>query len=262
MSNNKKYITVLLGLFICFIGGLLYINMPMDNYGKFLSEKQKEIKKYLSKNKENYKDNRFIPEKKPTKLHEYFDDKVRFIKTAKHTKKSTCKNIKKLCKKPCLKSNYKNDNTRSKNFIYSEEILSDAKIICLNTGCKNNIVTPKNLNITVKMVKPYRIIYSDTPVVSLKLLKVKVLSGNLYLSKNDIKYLRTNTDVMGDLYIDNLNYLKMPKNFRVFGNIYLSNSKGLTFTDGNYVKGHIFVSGNSSVRPIPKTSYLKGQIFI
>ena len=95
-----------------------------------------------------------------------------------------------------------------------------------------------------------------------KIIKTKIVRGNLYLSKGNLEYLKPNTDIVGDVYINNIDRLKIPYNVRIAGNIYLNNSKGLTFVGNNIVTGHIFVEGVSSIKTLPESSFIKGQIFI
>ncbi|MBD5398904.1 hypothetical protein HDR60_05390 [bacterium] len=133
----------------------------------------------------------------------------------------------------------------TKRFI---EELDNFQIICSGKNCNRQILTGKNAT-TSNCNRKNNV-------------KIKVVRGDVTFSKNNLKYLKSNTKIVGDLYIRDINFLKIPKNFAVIGNVYVINSDGLTFMGKNFIDGHIFVKGKSSIRALPYDVKLTGQIFI
>lgn len=126
--------------------------------------------------------------------------------------------------------------------------LDNFQIICNGANCKRQVLTGKNAG-TFNCNNKNKV-------------RVKVVRGDVTFSKNDLKYLKSNTKIIGNLYIRDINFLKIPTNFTVIGNIYVINSDGLTFMGKNFIDGHIFVKGKSSIRALPYDVKLTGQIFI
>ena len=129
----------------------------------------------------------------------------------------------------------------------NDKYLNNAKIVCNGKNCRRQALVSKNAKV-VKIRKAGK--------------SVNVIDGNVLLSKNNLKKLKSNTRINGDLYIKDINFLRIPKDFCVVGNVYVINSQGLTFMGNNFIDGHIFVSGKSSLRAFPKNVKITGQIFM
>ena len=127
------------------------------------------------------------------------------------------------------------------------EELDNFQIICNGKNCKRQVLTGKNATTNCGVKRK---------------VKFNVVNGDVVFSKNDLRYLKSYTKIVGDLYIKDIDFLKIPQNFYVIGNVYVINSNGVTFMGKNFIDGHIFVKGKSSIRALPYDVTLTGQIFI
>ena len=129
---------------------------------------------------------------------------------------------------------------------YKDTSLDDVTVFCNGRNCEKQIVGKNNVDV---------LMYKKAP-------KPKVFYGNVMFSKGNLKYLKSGMKIVGDLYIKNLNFIRIPKGFKVVGNVYIENSDGVNFLGNNFVDGHIFLSGKSSLKALPKSFKMTGQIFM
>ena len=92
--------------------------------------------------------------------------------------------------------------------------------------------------------------------------KVKVIRGNVEITKGQLDALKPNTKIVGNLYIRNVNFLRIPENFIVEGDVYIVDSEGVTFVGDSRVNGQVYVYGKSSIKSVPSSVKITGQIFV
>lgn len=193
---NKKYFSILVGLVFCFVGGIIYLNT--DDATKTAIKN-----KIHFANHKPYKDKEFMPAKKITPLH-YFYDKVFY---AAKTKKAKDKFVKKPCKvshkiKLTIKVPVKNPIFVPTKVIKGNLLITDSELSYLkpNTDVIGNVYI-KDLNF-LKLPKNFRV-FGNVYVINshnLDLNHGNYIDGNVVVRKSgSIKPISQSTIITGQI---------------------------------------------------------------
>ena len=199
MVNNKKYISILIGLFCCFIGGIIFLNTNDETKDKI----KNKFNIYFANHKP-YKDKEFEPAKKITPVN-YFYDRVYYAKTSK---KQKAKN------KPCRatgtikitvkKIPFKNTVIVPTKIIRGNLLISADELSYLkpNTDVIGNVYI-KDLNF-LKLPKNFRVFGNVYLINSfnIDLNKGNYIDGNVVVKKSgSIKPISQTTVITGQILI-------------------------------------------------------------
>lgn len=87
--------------------------------------------------------------------------------------------------------------------------------------------------------------------------------GNIVIeSREEAIVLQNGTHIRGNLYLQNMHKYVLPCDIRIDGNLFLRDLGMLQFCGRFTIKGNIYVTPSSSFGPIPRNSYLGGQIIL
>lgn len=195
MTNNKKYFSILVGLFFCFVGGIIFLNTNDVTKDRIKSK----ISIYFANHKP-YKDKEFVPAKKITPLH-YFYDNVKLAKSKKKYKKQPAKithRIKLTLKAiPTIKAVVMPVKVIKGNLLVTDTELSYLKP---NTDVIGNVYI-KDLNF-VKLPKNFRV-FGNVYVINshnLDLNNGNYIDGNIIVKKSgSIKPVSHSTIITGQI---------------------------------------------------------------
>ena len=253
-KEQKRYTFVFTGLFLMILGGILYLNHL--NNKKNLSDTnvktRAEVKIRIENSGLKRAENIFIPYTRPTKLNYIYGENVTFVRgipssqgTIEYTGDKYINNLRVVCGGPNC----------------SRQVVTRKK----SSGIRNWQVSKKSTmrETLYNMTRSYNgenNVHINTKKRTNK--KVKVIRGNIEITKGKVEQLKPNTKIIGNLYIRNVNFLRIPENFIVDGDVYIIDSEGITFVGDSRVNGQIYVYGKSSIKSVPSSVKISGQIFV
>ena len=229
-KEQKRYIIVFTGLFLMIIGGLIFLNTKSKKDTTNTNSAKAELKILIENNKKEAKpENIFVAYPRPTKLNYIYDENTKFQRTI--------------------------SETRGTITYTGDKYLGNLQVVCGGSNCSRQVVTHKKAIV-------YDIPTMHRMLAKQAMPKPRTIRGNVVITKGKLDALKPNTKIIGNVYIKNINYIRIPKNFTVNGDIYVINSEGVTFIGNSRVNGQVYVYGKSSIKAIPSSVKISGQILI
>lgn len=81
-------------------------------------------------------------------------------------------------------------------------------------------------------------------------------------SRGAAKMLNNGSEITGNLYLQNMRKYVLPCNIKITGNMFVRDVNMLQFCGAFEITGNIYVTPTSSFGPIPRNSYLGGQVIL
>ncbi len=185
MTNNKKYFSILVGLFCCFVGGIIFLNTDDATKNKL----KNKFNIYFANHKP-YKDKEFVPAKKTTPVNYFYDE----IHYASNNKKTKTKN------KPC-------------------KLTAKIKFTVKNIPVKNVVIMPTKIirgnllinSMELAYLKPNTDVIGNVYIKDLNFLKLPKnfrVFGNIYIINSHNIDLNTGNYIDGNVIVKKRGSLK------------------------------------------------------
>ena len=243
-NEQKRYIIVFTGLFLMVLGGLLYLNSQnkKSNSANKKNKPNAELQILIKNAKKP--ENIFTPYPRPTKVNYIYGEDTKFMRTIPNSYGTI---------------SYSGDG-----------YLNNLRLVCGGKNCPRQVIINKRtakydiatLNRMIANHKQVRVTKMMAKSTASQKVKTNVIRGDVVITKGELSALKPNTKIVGNVYIKNINSLRIPHNFKVEGDMYVINSEGVTFVGDSRVNGQVYVYGKSSIKAVPSTVKISGQIFV